>query len=66
MVEVWDESSEPVVMKAPDVAAQGGRGVFIVDQLVDDWSVEGLTEGGKLVRVVLARSQGVSARRGGP
>ncbi|MEU5882327.1 ATP-binding protein [Spirillospora sp. NPDC047279] len=53
VVEVWDESPEPIVMKAADVTAQDGRGIFIVDQLVDDWSVESLTEGGKLIRVVL-------------
>ncbi|MFG2006641.1 ATP-binding protein [Spirillospora sp. NPDC048911] len=53
VIEVWDQSAEPVVMKSADPASTGGRGIFIVDQLVDDWTVESLAEGGKLIRVVL-------------
>ncbi|MFI0444965.1 ATP-binding protein [Actinomadura sp. 6N118] len=53
VIEVWDQSPEPVVMKSADLASTDGRGIFIVDQLVDDWTVESLAEGGKLIRVVL-------------
>ncbi|WP_279575786.1 hypothetical protein [Actinomadura barringtoniae] len=41
-------------MKAPAVTSTQGRGIFIVDQLVESWTVESLAEGGKLVRVTMA------------
>ncbi|GAA2578345.1 ATP-binding protein [Actinomadura fulvescens] len=53
VVEVWDESPEPIVLKAADSNSESGRGIFIVDHLVDDWTVESLIEGGKLIRVTL-------------
>ncbi|GAA2616111.1 ATP-binding protein [Actinomadura fulvescens] len=53
VIEVWDQSAEPVVMKSADLTSSGGRGIFIVDQLVDEWTVESLAEGGKLVRVMI-------------
>ncbi|MFI0450803.1 ATP-binding protein [Actinomadura sp. 6N118] len=53
VIEVWDQSPEPVVMKNADLTSTDGRGIFLVDQLVDGWTVESLAEGGKLIRVVL-------------
>ncbi|MEU5877914.1 ATP-binding protein [Spirillospora sp. NPDC047279] len=53
VLEVWDESPEPVVMKATELTGTDGRGLYIVDRFVHHWEVHPTEDGGKVVRVEL-------------
>ncbi|MEU5882000.1 ATP-binding protein [Spirillospora sp. NPDC047279] len=54
VIEVWDESPEPVVMRHVGTRDESGRGVYILDQIALDWQVLRTGEGGKVVRVEMA------------
>ncbi|HEU5158984.1 MAG TPA: ATP-binding protein [Streptosporangiaceae bacterium] len=54
VIEVHDCSPEPLEMRAPDVVAERGRGLHIVDALCADWECV-RSGGGKAVIVVLPR-----------
>lgn len=55
VIECWDESPESVVMRSTSLTDSNGRGLFIIDQLCEDWQVHPTTEGGKVVRVEMGR-----------
>jgi anti-sigma regulatory factor (Ser/Thr protein kinase) len=49
-VSVSDSNPQlPAVGQAPDLTAEGGRGVLLVSTLADRWGVESLPSGGKAV-----------------
>jgi anti-sigma regulatory factor (Ser/Thr protein kinase) len=39
-LEVWDCSPEPPVHKSPDFLAEGGRGLYVVDELSITWGCD--------------------------
>ncbi|RAY14883.1 ATP-binding protein [Actinomadura craniellae] len=53
VIEVWDRSPERPVVPPPNHAAESGRGLFLVEQLADQWGVRPLNEGGKVVWAVI-------------
>jgi CheY-like chemotaxis protein len=58
-VEVHDDDPRPPVTREPDVAAPGGRGLRILDQVATRWGSE-TDEGGKVVWFELDRSAAAS------
>ncbi|MFG2005918.1 ATP-binding protein [Spirillospora sp. NPDC048911] len=54
LLEVWDQSDEPLVLRAAGPEEEGGRGLFIIDDLVAEWGVRPLDGGGKAVWAVMA------------
>ncbi|WP_034517841.1 ATP-binding protein [Actinomadura rifamycini] len=49
VVEAWDVSDEPPVVRPVDLAAESGRGLLLVEALVRRWGTRPLSEGGKVV-----------------
>ena len=49
VVEVWDGGAGRSEIQAEDGAATCGRGLLLMAELVDDWGVRPLDEGGKVV-----------------
>ncbi|MEU5882254.1 ATP-binding protein [Spirillospora sp. NPDC047279] len=47
-IEVWDPSSREPVVLAPDLTAEGGRGMFMVACLAFEWGLRH-EDGGKIV-----------------
>ncbi|MEU5882084.1 ATP-binding protein [Spirillospora sp. NPDC047279] len=56
VVEVWDQCDDPLVMRVAGADDEGGRGLFVIDELVDDWGVRALSSGGKVVWAALHAS----------
>ena len=48
VIEVWDGGDGRPVVRAEDVQATSGRGVFMVSQLALSWGTRPLVEGGKV------------------
>lgn len=55
IIEVWDEEAAPPVVRPGDRDATSGRGLPLMAQLVHDWGVRPLNEGGKVVWARCAR-----------
>ncbi|TDC49791.1 ATP-binding protein [Actinomadura sp. KC345] len=53
VVEVWDAGAGRPVIRPQDDTAISGRGLLLMAELVHDWGVRPLNEGGKLVWAVL-------------
>jgi anti-sigma regulatory factor (Ser/Thr protein kinase) len=49
VIEVWDSSQEPPVLKAQDLDAESGRGLLIVQSLSSRWGYYHASQGGKVV-----------------
>jgi anti-sigma regulatory factor (Ser/Thr protein kinase) len=49
VVEVWDAGEEWPEIQPENYAATGGRGLLLMAELVRDWGVRPLNEGGKVV-----------------
>jgi anti-sigma regulatory factor (Ser/Thr protein kinase) len=49
VIEVWDQGAGAPVVRGEDDAAETGRGLLLVEQLVHDWGVRPLNEEGKVV-----------------
>ncbi|MFD0692034.1 ATP-binding protein [Actinomadura fibrosa] len=49
VVEAWDRSDAPPVLRPVDLAAENGRGLLLMDALVRRWGTRPLSEGGKVV-----------------
>jgi len=49
IVEVRDPSPAPPVVRVPDLAVRGGRGIGLVSALADKWGVEARGAAGKTV-----------------
>ncbi|QKG26597.1 ATP-binding protein [Actinomadura verrucosospora] len=49
VIEVWDAGEGRPVAGAEDLAATSGRGLRLMAELVEEWGVRPLTEGGKVV-----------------
>lgn len=49
VVEAWDRSVAPPVVRPVDLAAESGRGLRLVEALVRRWGTRPLNEGGKVV-----------------
>lgn len=63
VLEVTDSSPEPPVMSAPDLYAERGRGLLIVDAVTKRWGTRPTDDGGKTVWAELeARSAEESER----
>jgi anti-sigma regulatory factor (Ser/Thr protein kinase) len=62
LVAVWDSTPMPPVLKSPTECAEGGRGLFLVEQLCERWNFFYSVHGGKLVWAEL----GLAARRPAP
>lgn len=54
VIEVQDASDEPAVLQEPEVLAETGRGLWIVDQLARHWGQRPEAGGGKTVYALLA------------
>lgn len=50
-----DGDAQPVLRRDPSPAAEGGRGIFLIDRLADRWGVRASASGGKLVWFELDR-----------
>ncbi|WP_371791900.1 ATP-binding protein [Streptomyces sp. NBC_01471] len=57
-IEVHDASSVPPRMVGPDLDADGGRGLFLVDALADTWGFGERVGPGKVVWAELGRGGG--------
>lgn len=55
VVEVCDEGEEIPVVKAADLDALNGRGLFLMAQLVHEWGVRPTNDGGKIIWAKFAR-----------
>lgn len=55
VIEVWDEGTALPVVRGEDHDAESGRGLLLMAQLVHDWGVRPLNEGGKIVWARCAR-----------
>jgi hypothetical protein len=49
VVEAWDRSNEPPVVRAADDLSESGRGLLLMTQMVSRWGTRPLNEGGKVV-----------------
>ncbi|MFB4317624.1 ATP-binding protein [Actinomadura sp. 21ATH] len=49
VVEVWDRSDALPAVRPEHFAAESGRGLLLLDQLVPCWGTRPLVEGGKVV-----------------
>jgi anti-sigma regulatory factor (Ser/Thr protein kinase) len=49
VVEAWDRSDEPPVVRAADDLSESGRGLLLMTQMVARWGTRPLSEGGKVV-----------------
>lgn len=49
VIEVWDQSGDVPVVQVAGADDEGGRGLFLMEQLVVRWGVRPLNEGGKVV-----------------
>ncbi|MFI0352848.1 ATP-binding protein [Actinomadura sp. 9N407] len=49
VVEAWDRSDALPVLQPANYAAESGRGLLLMEQLVTRWGTRPLTEGGKVV-----------------
>jgi anti-sigma regulatory factor (Ser/Thr protein kinase) len=48
-IEVWDRSTELPSKKSPDTQAEGGRGLHLIEALVERWNTYRPPAGGKVV-----------------
>ncbi|MFC6883776.1 MULTISPECIES: ATP-binding protein [Actinomadura] len=62
VIEVWDRSDAPPVVRPFDPGAENGRGLLLIGALVRRWGARPLAEGGK---VVWAECEGVAVARSG-
>lgn len=53
VLEVWDRSDAPPVVRPFDLASENGRGLQLMQALVRHWGTRPLKEGGKVVWAVL-------------
>ncbi|WP_165978552.1 ATP-binding protein [Actinomadura darangshiensis] len=51
VVETWDRSDTPPVVRPVDHTAESGRGLLLMEALVLRWGTRRLSEGGKVVWV---------------
>lgn len=58
--EVFDAGDHMPRLCRPDPDAPGGRGLFIVDRLADEWGVAGLPGGGKIVWFLIGPRPGLN------
>ncbi|MFI0354870.1 ATP-binding protein [Actinomadura sp. 9N407] len=49
VVEAWDRSDAPPVVRAPDDLSESGRGLFLMTRMVTRWGTRPLSGGGKVV-----------------
>lgn len=49
VIEAWDRSGRPPVVRAVDHEAECGRGLVLMEALVRRWGIRPLCEGGKVV-----------------
>jgi anti-sigma regulatory factor (Ser/Thr protein kinase) len=49
VIEAWDRGAELPVVRPENHAAESGRGLLLMEQLVTRWGVRPLSEGGKVV-----------------
>ncbi|MEV5824082.1 ATP-binding protein [Spirillospora sp. NPDC052242] len=49
VVEAWDVSDAPPIVRPVDFAAESGRGLLLIEALVRRWGTRPLSEGGKVV-----------------
>lgn len=54
VVEVWDAGEGRPEIQPENYAAESGRGLLLMAELVHDWGVRPLNEGGKIVWAKLA------------
>ncbi|MFI6520114.1 ATP-binding protein [Spirillospora sp. NPDC050679] len=53
VIEVWDHSPEPPVVRPLDLTSNSGRGMAIVSALAESWGTNPLASGGKCVWALL-------------
>jgi anti-sigma regulatory factor (Ser/Thr protein kinase) len=53
IVEVWDKSDAQPVVCDPDLTAETGRGLLLMEALVHAWGSRPLVGGGKVVYAIL-------------
>lgn len=58
IIEVSDPDPRPPVLSEPDIDAEGGRGLMLVQMLSKEWSYDLPPAGGKVVYCVLASTAG--------
>ncbi|GAA3934338.1 hypothetical protein GCM10023085_14630 [Actinomadura viridis] len=49
VVETWDRSDDPPLIRAPGDLSESGRGLLLMEQLVVRWGTRPLSGGGKVV-----------------
>jgi hypothetical protein len=49
IIEVWDRDAHPPVLQTQSIDAEGGRGLYLVDQISKRWNFYNPPRGGKVV-----------------
>ncbi len=49
VIGVWDRDRRPPVLREPDLDAEGGRGMFLIESMSRRWGCDHPTTGGKVV-----------------
>jgi hypothetical protein len=65
VIEMWDGIATPPVRKAPELDAEGGRGLLLVEALSQDWGYYRPWAGGKVVWCALRLTEPSVSLAGG-